>query len=325
MSRGERSPGSAPCGARGRVTSTASPRSGALLSRTTPSAGARFEPAPGPARASCARSSRGFARDADARVARGRDGGRRAARLRARLARCAAPPLRRDRRAARSTGSSCARTPRRAASARALAAAALAGSASTACRARRGARRAGQPRRASAFWRCARLRRRDGRPRAPSVDLAPAMSHPAEPDAESARARAQRARSSSRRARGARDALGARHAGSTSRRASSRSPPRRRQKAHRFNATIGIATEKRRADAPALAARGTWPASRPDDAVTYAPPRGRPEPARALAREACCARTRRCAARRFGLPIVTSAITHGLALVGRPLRRRRAT
>jgi aspartate/methionine/tyrosine aminotransferase len=87
-----------------------------------------------------------------------------------------------------------------------------------------------------------------------------------------------------------------------------------KQKAHRFNATIGIATE---ADGPmALPAivsqLGDVPIA---DAVTYAPPAGRPR-LRELWRKKLLAENPSLAHKNFGQPIVTSAITHGLSLAG---------
>lgn len=87
-----------------------------------------------------------------------------------------------------------------------------------------------------------------------------------------------------------------------------------KQKAHRFNATIGIATQ---ADGPmvlpSIACQiGDMPVA---DAVTYAPPAGRPG-LRTLWREKLLAENPSLADKNFGLPIVTSAITHGLTLAG---------
>jgi aspartate/methionine/tyrosine aminotransferase len=87
-----------------------------------------------------------------------------------------------------------------------------------------------------------------------------------------------------------------------------------KEKAHRFNATIGIATE------------GGRPMSLPSiteqlgemviaDAVTYAPPSGRPG-LRKLWREKLLAENPSLRDRNFGEPVVTNAITHGLTLAG---------
>ena len=91
-----------------------------------------------------------------------------------------------------------------------------------------------------------------------------------------------------------------------------------KQKAHRFNATIGIATE---ADGPisrpmSLASietqLGDVPAA---DALTYAPPAGRPN-LRERWREKLLRENPSLQGKNFGLPLVTSAITHGLSLAG---------
>ena len=87
-----------------------------------------------------------------------------------------------------------------------------------------------------------------------------------------------------------------------------------KQKAHRFNATIGIATE----EGGPMALRsitshlGDIP---PGEAVTYAPPAGRPG-LRKLWRAKLLAENPSLGDRNFGEPIVTSAITHGLSLAG---------
>ncbi|HEB90201.1 MAG TPA: aminotransferase class I/II-fold pyridoxal phosphate-dependent enzyme [Deltaproteobacteria bacterium] len=87
-----------------------------------------------------------------------------------------------------------------------------------------------------------------------------------------------------------------------------------RQKADRFNATIGIATEKGRPMAlPSIAAHlGDVPVA---DAVNYAPPAGRPD-LRARWREKLQAENPSLTGKSFGQPIVTAAITHGLNLAG---------
>ena len=87
-----------------------------------------------------------------------------------------------------------------------------------------------------------------------------------------------------------------------------------KQKAHRFNATIGIATE---ADGPMalpsiVSQLGDVPIA---DALTYAPPAGRPG-LRTLWREKLLAENPSLADKNFGQPIVTSAITHGITLAG---------
>ena len=87
-----------------------------------------------------------------------------------------------------------------------------------------------------------------------------------------------------------------------------------KQKAYRFNATIGIATEGKGPMAlPSVAAQlGGIPAA---DAVTYAPPAGRPGLRKAW-REKLLLENPSLADRKFGEPIVTNAITHGLAVAG---------
>jgi aspartate/methionine/tyrosine aminotransferase len=87
-----------------------------------------------------------------------------------------------------------------------------------------------------------------------------------------------------------------------------------KQRAHRFNATIGIATEKGGPmHLPSIQSHllGISPA----EAYTYAPPAGRPG-LREAWREKQIAENPSLADKEFGLPIVTSALTHGLALVG---------
>lgn len=87
-----------------------------------------------------------------------------------------------------------------------------------------------------------------------------------------------------------------------------------KEKAHRFNATIGIATE---ADGPMALPSitsqiGGVPAA---DAVNYAPPAGRVS-LRSLWRDKLLAENPSLVGRTFGMPIVTAAITHGLSLAG---------
>jgi len=87
-----------------------------------------------------------------------------------------------------------------------------------------------------------------------------------------------------------------------------------KEKAHRFNATIGIATEG--GEAMHLGSvRKQLPEIPPDDAFTYAPAPGRPQ-LRARWREKMLEENPSLRGKSFGLPIVTSALTHGLALVG---------
>ncbi len=85
-------------------------------------------------------------------------------------------------------------------------------------------------------------------------------------------------------------------------------------KAHRFNATIGEATEDHGPMAlPSILSHieGIAPA----DAVRYAPAAGKPELRQAW-REKLLAENPLLRGHPLGLPIVTSAITHGLSLVG---------
>ena len=87
-----------------------------------------------------------------------------------------------------------------------------------------------------------------------------------------------------------------------------------REKAKRFNATIGIATEgKGPMYLPSIHAQVE--SLEPADVFNYAPPAGRPG-LRERWREKLLAENPSLAGKTFGLPIVTSAITHGLSLVG---------
>ncbi len=87
-----------------------------------------------------------------------------------------------------------------------------------------------------------------------------------------------------------------------------------REKAHRFNATIG---EAREGDEPmALASIVSHLGGiAPKDALAYAPASGKPELRQAW-REKLLSENPSLRDREFGLPIVTHAITHGLSLVG---------
>lgn len=87
-----------------------------------------------------------------------------------------------------------------------------------------------------------------------------------------------------------------------------------KQKAHRFNATIGIATEQDGPMALASITKNLGDISA-TDAVTYAPPAGRPA-LRALWRDKLLAENPSLRDKQFSLPLVTSAITHGLSLAG---------
>jgi len=87
-----------------------------------------------------------------------------------------------------------------------------------------------------------------------------------------------------------------------------------KEKAHRFNATIGIATE---GDGPMYleSVHRHLADIDPKDVYPYAPAPGRPG-LRELWREKLLAENPSLEGRAFGTPIVTSAITHGLSLVG---------
>jgi aspartate/methionine/tyrosine aminotransferase len=87
-----------------------------------------------------------------------------------------------------------------------------------------------------------------------------------------------------------------------------------KQKAHRFNATIGIATEQGKAMHLASVHSHLVGIS-PDDAYTYAPASGRPG-LRERWREKQLDENPSQRGKAVGLPIVTSALTHGLAIVG---------
>ncbi|MBW2414599.1 MAG: aminotransferase class I/II-fold pyridoxal phosphate-dependent enzyme [Deltaproteobacteria bacterium] len=87
-----------------------------------------------------------------------------------------------------------------------------------------------------------------------------------------------------------------------------------RDKAHRFNATIGEATE----DGGPMALRSVLdqvPGLKPADIVRYAPAPGKPELRQAWQKK-LLDENPSMASVRSGVPIVTHAITHGLALVG---------
>ncbi len=87
-----------------------------------------------------------------------------------------------------------------------------------------------------------------------------------------------------------------------------------KQKGHRFNATIGIATEGGRAmHLPSV--HQHLVGVEPDDAYPYAPAPGRPG-LRERWRDKILEENPSLRDKAFGLPIVTSALTHGLALVG---------
>ena len=85
-------------------------------------------------------------------------------------------------------------------------------------------------------------------------------------------------------------------------------------KAHRFNATIGIATES---GAPMFlpSIQSHLDGLDPGDVYPYAPAAGRPELRRAW-REKLLNENPDLQGKAFGLPVATSAITHGLSLLG---------
>lgn len=87
-----------------------------------------------------------------------------------------------------------------------------------------------------------------------------------------------------------------------------------KEKAHRVNATIGIATE---GQGPMFlpSIQRELPGLDPSDVYPYAPGAGRPQ-LRQLWREKLLAENPSLGDKEFGQPIVTSAITHGLSLVG---------
>jgi len=87
-----------------------------------------------------------------------------------------------------------------------------------------------------------------------------------------------------------------------------------RQKAKRFDATIGIATEKGGPMYLPSMHRHLADVA-PADAYNYAPPAGR-QTLRERWREKLVAENPSLHGKTWGMPIVTSALTHGLALVG---------
>jgi len=87
-----------------------------------------------------------------------------------------------------------------------------------------------------------------------------------------------------------------------------------KQKAKRFNATIGIATEKGGPMYLPSMHRHLVEIS-PNDAYNYAPPAGR-QTLRERWREKIVAENPSLHGKAFGMPITTSALTHGLALAG---------
>ena len=86
-----------------------------------------------------------------------------------------------------------------------------------------------------------------------------------------------------------------------------------KEKAHKFNATIGIATEK---GGPMFlqCIQDKLSAFDPKDIYPYAPPAGKPE-LRALWREKQLRENPSQQGKHFSNPIVTNALTHGLSIV----------
>lgn len=86
-----------------------------------------------------------------------------------------------------------------------------------------------------------------------------------------------------------------------------------KQKAHRFNATIGIATEQ---DHPMFLPliQKTLADYNPQDLYPYAPPAGKPE-LRQLWREKLLIDNPSLEDKSFSNPIVTNALTHGLSII----------
>jgi aspartate/methionine/tyrosine aminotransferase len=87
-----------------------------------------------------------------------------------------------------------------------------------------------------------------------------------------------------------------------------------KQKAKRFNATIGIATEKGGPMYLPSIQRHLVEIA-PNDAYNYAPPAGR-QTLRERWREKIVAENPSLQGKSFGMPITTSALTHGLAVAG---------
>ncbi len=87
-----------------------------------------------------------------------------------------------------------------------------------------------------------------------------------------------------------------------------------KDKAHKYNATIGIATEK---GGPMFlqCIQDKLSAFDPKDIYPYAPPAGKPE-LRALWREKMLRENPSMQGKHFSNPIVTNALTHGLSIVG---------
>ncbi len=87
-----------------------------------------------------------------------------------------------------------------------------------------------------------------------------------------------------------------------------------KEKASRFDATIGIARENGKPMfLPSIMQH--FPSLSPADALTYAPATGRPD-LRAKWRDLLLAKNPSLADKSFSMPIVTSGVTHALSLVG---------
>jgi len=86
-----------------------------------------------------------------------------------------------------------------------------------------------------------------------------------------------------------------------------------KEKAHRFNATIGIATQGK---GPMFlqCIQDKLSAFDPKDIYPYAPPAGKPE-LRSLWREKMLRESPSLDGKHFGNPVVTNALTHGLSIV----------
>ncbi len=87
-----------------------------------------------------------------------------------------------------------------------------------------------------------------------------------------------------------------------------------KEKAHKYNATIGIATEK---GGPMYlqCIQDKLSEFDPKDIYPYAPPAGKPE-LRSLWREKMLRETPSLKGKHFSNPVVTNALTHGLSIVG---------
>lgn len=86
-----------------------------------------------------------------------------------------------------------------------------------------------------------------------------------------------------------------------------------KQKAHRFDATIGMATENGRPMYLSVI-QDTLAAYDPQDIYTYAPPAGKPE-LRKIWRDKMLMENPSLHGKTFSQPIVTNALTHGLSIV----------